>query len=101
MNRLTLASRASAVSLRCRSASRLMDRASPLPPATAGRGRSVGSSSWSGSPASVVRQKSSWRETVLSGSLSPPSRACCHSVKSAYCTGSGCLRGALPDSRAV
>ena len=47
---------------------------------TAGRGRSVGSSSWSGAPARASRQYPSCAASRLSGSSAPPSRSCCQSA---------------------
>jgi hypothetical protein len=62
----------------------------------AGRGRSAGSSSTAGAPASRSRQKASCRS-----SSSPESRSRCHAAKSAYCTGSSGSRASSPCESAA
>ncbi len=80
MNRLAFASRASFTNAACSSGSISRWTVSPRWVAVAGRGRSAGSSSWSGSPSSADRQNAICRETRLSGSVSSPSSSRCHSA---------------------
>ncbi len=61
----------------------------------------MGRLSCSGSSASAFFQNVNCSFSRLSGSFSSPSSFCCHSVKSAYCTGSGAQSGACPRSRAL
>ncbi len=98
VNRVVSHARAMAPSRWCVRAPTVNGSTAPRWLAVAGRGRSVGSSSWSGRPARVSVQWASW----VSSSPLPLSRsACCQRVKSAYWTGRGAQSGARPALRAV
>ncbi|CAM5454994.1 hypothetical protein SCALM49S_05141 [Streptomyces californicus] len=68
MNTVAPCARASRRSASCAVASRAKGTVSPAEVATGGRGRSVGSSNWSGSPASACRQWASWASASAVGS---------------------------------
>ncbi len=93
--------RASAASAAWASASRRNGTVAPRWEATAGRGRSVGRSSWSGRPARVLRQWSSWRTARALGASPVPRSFACQSTWSANCTVSAGSSGARPARRAV
>ncbi|NCL75123.1 hypothetical protein AIIKEEIJ_02573 [Rhodococcus sp. YH1] len=80
MNTVALRARARSRNAACTSASTVNSTRSPRNDCCAGRGRSVGRSSWSGRSASAVRQWSSCRAASDSGSSSEPSSSRCHSA---------------------
>ncbi len=80
MNKLECVARASSVSRACSAGGTVNAMRSPVYPAVAGRGRSVGSSNCSGSPASASFQYANCRAATLSGSDSSPRTSRCHSA---------------------
>ncbi len=101
MNTVAPCARASRRSASCAVASRAKGTVSPAEVATGGRGRSVGSSNWSGSPASACRQWASWASASAVGSAGEPRSDWSRAAWSTYWPASGANSGARPCARAV